>query len=481
MKLEAVTAELRPRSDWESVDLGLALARRDFWALASIWCFGMLPVLPFGFWLLPEHPFWFCILFWWWVPVASRLVLFRMSRRLFGDHPKWKDIFREFPKAVTRRFFYRMLWARFSPWRPLTMPVEDLEGLRGKDYSTRCKVLMRRGDSSVIMLGMWRLFLTFWVAVAVFFTAALFVPEGAGEGWWETMRLWWEQEAVEPPTSLSMAVVASLCISMCLVDLFSIGAGFGIYVNHRTWVEGWDVEIAFRRMANRLQGVVGVIVAGLCLILSPTLRADEAEVVIDQVLAHEDFEIHKETIKTPKTWDWLENLFDWESSGSGVGSGFEVLVGMVKIALIVGLIALLGWLIYRYRHVFQRSGSGGGRAARKQATVVMGMAVAPESLPEDVSDTALRLWREGHRHEAMSLLYRGAISWMINRGGVEIAESDTESDCLNRARSAGVHHVDYFDGLTRQWMMLAYAREEPGDGEVEQLCGSWPFSERRTG
>jgi hypothetical protein len=431
--------------------------------------------------LLPGHPFWFCFVFWWWVPVASRLVLFRMSRRLFGDHPGWGDVLREFPKAMGRRFFYRMVWARISPWRPLTMPVEDLEGLRGKEYSNRCKVLMRRGDSSVIMLAMWRLFLTFWVAVAVFGTASLFVPQGAGEGWWETIRLWWEGQGAEPPTSLSMVVVASLCVSMCLVDLFSIGAGFGIYVNHRTWVEGWDVEIAFRRMANRLQAVVGGLLAGALLLCSPGLRAEDSEVVIERVLADGDFEVHTETIRTPEPWEWWENLSNWSSSGGGAGGGLEILGILVKIALIGGLVALLVWLIHRYRHVFQPRGSGGNRRKTKQAKVVMGMAVTPESLPEEVSEAALKLWREGRRHEAMSLLYRAAISWMVNRGGVEIAESDTESDCLRRARSAGVRHLDYFDGLTRQWMGLAYAREEPEDHEVEQLCGNWPFSERGPG
>ena len=51
MRLEDVTAELRPRSDWEAVDLGLALARRDFWRLFGAWWLGMSPavILCFAF------------------------------------------------------------------------------------------------------------------------------------------------------------------------------------------------------------------------------------------------------------------------------------------------------------------------------------------------------------------------------------------------------------------------------------------------
>lgn len=480
MRLESVTAELRPRSDWEAVDLGLALVRRDFWSLWSIWVLGMLPMLLLGFWLLPDHPVWFCFVFWWWIPVASRLVLFKLSRRLFGDDPSKGEVLREFPKAVVRRFFFRMFWARFSPWRPLTMPVEDLEGLKGKDYSARCRVLMRRGDSSVILLAMWRLFLSFWVAVTILFTVALFIPEGSGHGWSESIILWMDGAEAVLPSGLVIMLITSICCSLGLVDIFSVGAGFGIYVNHRTWVEGWDVELAFRRLGSRLQGVASLLILGLVLSLAPPVHADEGGDVIEQVLLHEDFEVHSETIKTPK-WDWFDN-WNWGRSSSkssgGVGGGFlEALAILLKIGLIGGLLALLAWLVYRYRYVFRGGRGGGGRIKKPQAKVVMGMAVAPETLPEDISDTALRLWREGRRHEAMSLLYRASISWMINDAGLEIAESDTESDCLRRARQANVRHLNYFDGLTKNWMSLAYAREELGEADWNRLCGEWPFSE----
>ena len=41
-------------------------------------------------------------------------------------------------------------------------------------------------------------------------------------------------------------------LAMSLTDVFVIGAGFGIYLNNRTWIEGWDVELAFKRLARRL-------------------------------------------------------------------------------------------------------------------------------------------------------------------------------------------------------------------------------------
>lgn len=479
MKLEAVTAELRPRSEWEAVDLGVALVRRDFGKLSAAWWLGMLPVVLIGLPLLRNHPFWFCLVFWWWVPVSSRLTLFKLSRILFGENPKGRDLWREFPKAVIRRFGYRMLWARLSPWRPLTQPVEELEGLRGKDYSARCRILLRRGDSIVIMLAMWRFFLTFWLAFALFCTGLLFLPDTSMAEWQDAMSIWWEADGLVPPLGLSLAIVGSLCLSMWLVDMFSTGAGFGIYINHRTWIEGWDVELAFRRMANRLQGIAGALVVAVVGWFGAPAHADEfAKETIDGVLAHKDFEVHTETIREPQPWnlDWLEKLFGFSGSG---GSGMNALALLMKVGVFGGLAALLIWLIWKYRHLF--AGRGGARVpkAKAQAKVVMGMEVTEESLPDDVARAALEAWRSGRRQEAMSLLYRGSISWMISKAGVEIAESDTENDCLSRVRQAQVGHLDYFGELTSNWVRLAYAREVPADETMERLCHQWPFRERR--
>lgn len=533
MKLESVTAELRPRSDWEAVDLGLALVRRDFWKLSGAWWLGMLPVVGIGLPLLWKHPFWFVCLFWWWAAIGSRMALFVLSRVLFGERPGRRELFREFPRAIVRRFGYRMLWARLSPWRPLTMPVEDLEGLRGKDFRNRCRVLMRRGDSSLVMLAMWRLFLTLWLALSLFCTGLLFVSQSVRSEWGLVFEIWMEGDAVEPPPGFAFAIMTTLCLAIWLVELFSTGAGFGIYVNHRTWIEGWDVELAFRRISARLARI-GVIVL-LAVSSFGVLRAEEglepaghelrnlefgeknflqvdsgdrpmvagdgsdAEAekgigndwgggdpphrVIEEVLADPDFEVKEETIRTPKPGPWLQNFFDWlgslfgsgGSSKSSGGGGLEVISVLLKIALIVGVLALVGWLIWHFRHVFGEKREGGARIGKVRAKVVMGMEVTAESLPDDVAATALAAWRAGRFQEALGLLYRGSISWMIGTAGVEIAESDTESDCLQRARQAKLEQAGYFERLTDVWVRLAYARQVPGTETVESLCAEWPF------
>jgi hypothetical protein len=150
--------------------------------------------------------------------------------------------------------------------------------------------------------------------------------------------------------------------------------------------------------------------------------------------------------------------------------------------VVASLRTALVWLIWTNRHLFLVRRIGGGNAASNASTarVVMGLAVSPETLPDDVPAAALALWRQGRHHEALGLLYRGAISRVIEAGRVEIRESDTEGDCLRRVEQAGsAAQPDYFRGITGAWTRLAYAGRRPEDLEVETLCRQWPFGERR--
>lgn len=469
MKLEAVTAELRPRTPWESVDLGLVLVRRDFWRVSGAWWLGMAPVLLLGLPLWFMNPAIFCLLFLWWLPVASRMELFVLSRRLFGEAPGWRLLVRELPRAIGRRFFYRMVWARFSPWRPLTMPVEDLEGLRGKDYRVRCRVLMMRGEAILSSLTLWRYLLAGWLVLALMGTLMLLLPGAVRAGWSETLSLWAEQAWVPAPAGLAAALPLSVMGSLFLVDLYATGAGFGFYVNQRTWNEGWDVELAFRRMGGRLRGILSLALVGFALLGERGFGQREPQEVIDHVLADPDFTVHWDVERTPVPWDW-------DFGGAGGSLGEELRTALVVLSL-VGLAALLGWLLWRNRHLLAGTGDRPVRTPRRPARVVMGMDVRPESLPGDVGGEARRLWGEGRGREAMALLYRGAVSWMVGRGGVAISESDTEGDCLRKVRQDGSEHLDYFERLTEAWQVLAYAGRQPGAELVDELCGGWPFRE----
>jgi len=141
----------------------------------------------------------------------------------------------------------------------------------------------------------------------------------------------------------------------------------------------------------------------------------------------------------------------------------------------------LGFLIYKNRYVLTSFGGSWGKRSGPQTTVVMGMDVRPESLPDDVADAARRAWRDGDTHLALSLLYRGSIAWLIHSADLPIIESDTEGDCLVRVRGILDSGVEaYFSELTRERIAEAYGQQTPEDETMAALCDRWPFAKNRS-
>lgn len=484
MRLDAVTAEIRPRSNWEAVDLGLAMVRRDFWRCFAVWWLALLVPTVVAGWLLWDMPMVWLMLFWWWKPAGSRMVLFELSRRLFGERPRWRASLREIPQAWRRRFFHRFVWVRLSPWLPVTMAVEDLEGLRGSAYKQRCGQVTRRGEGVI----MWMYFVadlaSCWFGLAVLLLVMMFIPEGQDGAWKAAWESWDPESPAEIPVLISRTVVACVMLAMSLTDLFVIGAGFGIYLNNRTWIEGWDVELALKRLARRLTGAAMLWLA-MCVVFLPVSAGaaepeDDSAQVIREVKAEPDFKVHTVTERVAKKSSSPGKWPAWLSIGA---AGAELIGWVFTISSIGLLVGLIAWVIWKNRHALVFRGRGGkAPAAPARARVVMGMEVSPETLPGDVPAAAWELWKSGRHQEALGLLYRGAISKAIELGRVEIMESDTEGDCVRRVEAAGaIAHPDYFRGITGAWIGLAYAGRCPEDREVEALCRQWPFVERRTG
>jgi len=472
MRLDAVTAEIRPRSDWEAVDLGFAMVRRSFWRCLTVWWLAIGIPTGIATVLLWDHPVIVLLLFWWWKPVGSRLVLFELSRRLFGEEPTWKSVWREIPRAWWRRFFYRYVWARFSPWMPVTLAVEDLEGLRGKSYRQRCSQLVRRGEGAVMWLSGVGHITVQWLGFGILALLLMMLPEGQDGVWQQTKEAWDPNFPLEIPLAALWTVAAAMMLALSLTDIFVIGAGFGIYINNRTWIEGWDVELAFKRLAQRL-GKVALVLLSFS-IISLSARAEETrspEEIIHEVKADKAFEVHSVMDRVSK------------SKGSPTsalpGDLMQVLLMIFGVSSVVLLLGFLGWMLWKNRHAFLlRGGSVRQRLPPPAARVVMGMEVSPDSLPADVPAAAWLLWQQGRHQEALGLLYRGSISRVIEIGRVEIQESDTEGDCMRRVEQKAVAaHSEYFRGITGMWIRLAYAGMAPPDAEVRAVCQQWPFGE----
>ena len=164
---------------------------------------------------------------------------------------------------------------------------------------------------------------------------------------------------------------------------------------------------------------------------------------------------------------WIEGLFEY------LGQTGSVLLW------VVGAIAAAVAVIWAYRTFKARVPAP--RFLRGPGVARVGeMDIRPESLPADIGAAALALAEAGKTRQALSLLYRGALSRAVHRFGVPIGESYTEGEAL-RAVDARLDpaRASYFSDLVGIWRRAVYAGEALPSDPVNVFAGALRLSMRR--
>ena len=486
MRLEDITVTLRPRQPWESVDLGCAMVRRDYGGIMALWACTVLPLWILVAVLLRSVPACIPLVVWWLKPLYDRVPLFFLSRAAFGVRPTFLETWKQWPRLWITNCLPALLWRRLSFIRSFALPSQMLEGLRGAAVKQRIRTLAMDGGSSGVSMSFAfsNLELAAWIGL-IWGTYGL-LPESAQPDW-EGFFQAFDFETTIPNGFLWWGAACHMVI-VTLIEPFYVGAGFALYLNCRTRLEGWDVELAFRRLAARLTSAAAALIIALLVICgAPTSvqaveRADP-EKVVREMLKESEFEIHK---IPAREWVWDEDKNkdqkkDKHESSNSSKSGrldlFALLGLLLRWVLVIGLVGWLGYYLWKNRHLFISRGVS--KAPVRAPKVLMGMNITPESLPDDLVAAARAAWAAGDFKEALSLLYRGALSWLVNRRRVPITDSDTEEDCLVQVLQAGEKkEADYFRKLTGAWVQVAYAVMPVSNDEMGALCDQWPFVEK---
>ncbi len=110
-------------------------------------------------------------------------------------------------------------------------------------------------------------------------------------------------------------------------------------------------------------------------------------------------------------------------------------------------------------------------AAPQGSSHVQDLDINPDSLPADVGAAALNLLEAGRTREALSLLYRGALSRVVHRFAVAVGESFTEGEALHAVEQRlDPPRVQYFAALVGSWQRVVYAAQAPTPESVAVLC-----------
>ena len=467
--LERLQIRLRLRGAWEAVDLGHALLRAHGRAVYSLWLAAYAPAAALLFWAFWDRAWIAFLLMWWLKPAFDRFALHMLAKATFGDRPGIFASLRDLKAIFRRGAFASLLWRRLSLQRAFTLPIWQLEGQGGSGFRGRAPVLLRRarGPAQLLTVVSFLLMLAFSLALG---GAVLYL---APQGLWERVgdRLFGDGGKPGPFVFL-IPVVAT-----AILEPFYVAGGFGLYLNRRVQLEAWDLDLAFRKLAARLRAGLGRSVAMILLaaglLAGPALRAQapatRPKAELKEVLKAPEFQ----TWSQERTWHWKDAQETQNTRPARqIPAGFFKAIGLaLKWLIIVAAVAGVAWFLWR----FLLQPRSGWRLADERADApedLFGLDIRPGSLPKDVAGAALALWRSGERRAALSLLYRGALARLVHERGLEVAAGATEGDCLRAASPVlDAEAGGYFRGLTGAWQALAYAHQEPSDGEA--LCAGW--------
>lgn len=493
MRIDALTVVLRPRSPWEAVELGTALVRRHARAVWGPWLLVTLPVFAgVNAALYALDALWLAaVLMWWLKPLFARLPLFVLSRAVFGDVPGTRATLRGAFAGAGRAMLGYLTWRRLSPARALLMPVDVLEGGRPEQAAARRRVVA--GPAYGIAALTLIVFLHFEAALTLGLgmLAFLFVPEEHLLG---SLRQFWDY-VQQSPAWLQLLENALAWAATSLLEPFHVGAGFGLYLNRRTEIEGWDIELAFRRLRARLQAASGALGLALVLVLAasparaadpprpapacPAPRAAETPLAsafggdyvppgrFDRAVARAHADPRLDPRREVQQWKPREpRTPDRPGETPGWLRGLPAVVATVGEWLLWGLLAvalaLLAWTAPRWWPWLRGFASP---ALPKPAAPREAAAAAPEPLPADIVAAARRLWAAGQPREALALVYRAAVEAMLAASGQVLPPGATEAQCLRAAQALPEAPRRAFAAVVRLWQQAAYAdRLPPQDG-----------------
>jgi hypothetical protein len=508
VRIDQLSVVLRQRNPWEAIDLGFAMTRQWWREIYGAWLVAFVPLSVAACLLLP--PPWALVPVWWLKPGLDRIVLHVVSSAVFGSPPRLLGTLRSFFRYGRNGL---LLWLlpplRFSPFRSFTLPVRQLENARGRTARQRAQQLRKRVASQ----AMWLTLVCLAFELVVFLSLAglydLLVPASTRDTF-DAFELF--QSA--PSRAHAYVLLALYMCGMALIEPLYVAGGFALYLNRRTALEGWDLEVQLRRIAQhgRLAQTeqepsampstvvvllaVGIAVAALLALPGSApaqqpasassapaqpgaetahpapLAASEAKEQIREVLRRPEFQ----QFETQITIEPLTKPEKPEERPrpARLTALIQFLANALRGAvwIFLGAIVLYGlyWVLRRLDWI--RPSPGG---VWTPPATLFGLDVRPESLPQDVAGAATQLARSGNPVAALSLLYRATLAALLHRDRIELAGGDTELDCLTKTREriAAQTHA-YLARLLRAWQAAAYAQRIPPLPEVEQLASEWP-------
>lgn len=527
MRIDRLDVALRARSGWEAMELGSALSRRHARAVWGSWLLASAPLFvifnALGWWL--DAFGWAWLAMWWCKPLFERAPLYVLSRGIFGEPVGALAALRAQRSWGNAGFWGYLGWRRFSVLRSLCLPVNLLEGNAPAQRGARRRAVAAGAAGAAVVLTLACMAFEGVLVSGAIGAVFMFMPlELMSESW----RAAWDMIGQDTPAWAQLGFNLACWLASVLIGPFYVGAGFGLYLNRRTQMEAWDVEIALRRLRERLLPAASTLALLLCLALplaSAPVHAQDAQTVAGQAGDAEEDEdsaeepataandpantpamifgaapvdtagfrqavnrAYEDPLQRPTRqvtrWKPIEQAEEkkkedkaLQSDGSSKGERSNRKAGIAWLARLAewGLWALLGVLLLvlllTARLWLPWLRGSGRRKADAVPQVVEEQVELPVVLPPDVATQAGLLWDQGRPRQALALLYRASVRTVGERSGIALPPGATEAQCLRASRRMpDATDRDLFARIVRMWQYAAYGGRLPSRADFDALA-----------
>lgn len=508
MKLCQATIEIRPRNNWEAIDLGILLAKRHSILLLSCWFCATLPIfllLTVIFWQTPLISF---IIFWWLKPIFEKLPLYIISNTVFGNIPTIKETLLIWLKQfISLKTLSDLTIYRFSLSRSYNLAIKYLENLTGTARKSRLRQLYNTKPPAKWLTIVFIHFEVILISliITIFF---MLIPSNI----YTEDSLSWYNTFLDI-NSFPIWQIHLYCTSYVVVLIFSesfyVSCGFCLYLNSRTLLESWDIELVFRRLAERLAKTLPLflIICGVFIVNSiSNVRAEtiqnspptnQSANKITQVTRPNakliplvsELQTSRQQISTITKsppffrekevtfYRWkpqmrLPNLNEWLSNNFFIATikwFFDHVFTNLIWGIIIFVIIFLIWYYSKLLPINKK---------RKLTTSVpeqlFGLAITPDSLPSDILKEFEKYWLQGNVRQAISLLYRALLSHLVNFYHLPLSSSNTEREVIKLTyQLPHTSIISFTEQLTNQWLQLAYGHQSISLQQKQQLIDGW--------
>ncbi|HEL2959771.1 TPA: DUF4129 domain-containing protein [Stenotrophomonas maltophilia] len=527
MRIDHLDVVLRARSGWEAMELGNALARRHARAVWGSWLLASAPLFvifnALGWWL--DAFGWAWLAMWWCKPLFERAPLYVLSRGIFGEPVGALSALRVQRHWGNNGFWGYLGWRRFSVLRSLCLPVNLLEGNAPDQRGPRRRAVAAGAAGAALVLTVACMAFEAALVSGAIGAVFMFMPlELMSESW----RAAWDMIGRDTPAWARLGFNLACWLASVMIGPFFVGGGFGLYLNRRTQMEAWDVEIALRRLRDRLLPAASTLALLLCLALplvSASVHAQDADAGPERVLGKpsdvgadtDDDEATIDPANTPATifgtspvdtagfrqavnrayedplqrptrqvthWKPIEKAEEkkkedksLQSDSSNKGERKPRKDGIAWLARLAewGLWGLLGVLLLvlllTARLWLPWLRGSGRRKAEAAPQVVEEQVTLPVVLPPDVATQAGLLWDQGRPRQALALLYRASVRTVGERSGIALPPGATEAQCLRASRRMPeAADRDLFARIVRMWQYAAYGGRLPSRSDFDALA-----------